>query len=121
MCVFDPARFREPARVLPLISAAIESLPLPSYRRTLGVAYYRLGRHRDAIACFEQFLDQQTQGRRVVALYFLAMSYHRAGDPAKARAAFDRAVDLQGRIEFEPPDLAKINAYRAEAERTLAE
>ncbi len=53
-------------------------------------------------------------------LYFLAMSYQRAGDPAKARAAFDRAVDLQGRIEFGPPDLAKINAYRAEAERTLA-
>jgi WD40 repeat protein len=120
-CVIDPSRVREPGRVLPLISAAIEILPLPSYRSTLGVAYYRLGGHRDAVACFEQSLDQQSRGNRVVVLYFLAMSYHRAGDSAKARAIFDRVVDLQGRIDFGPPDLVKISAYRAEAERTLAE
>ena len=143
-CVIDPARLREPGRVLPLISAAIEILPLPSYRSTLGVVYYRLGRHRDAIACFEQGLDQQRwadqavanlspygrwyfrsfdQQRRAdqtLALYFLAMSYHRAGEPAKARAALDRAVELQDRIELGPPALARFNAFRAEAERTLA-
>ncbi len=143
-CVMDPARLREPGRVLPLVSAAIEILPLPSYRSTLGVTYYRLGRHRDAIACLEQGLDQQRwadqavahltpygrwyfrsfdQQRRAeqtLALYFLAMSYHRAGNSAKARVALDRAVELQGRIELGPPAMAKFNAYRAEAERTLA-
>jgi WD40 repeat protein/tetratricopeptide (TPR) repeat protein len=144
-CVIDPARLREPDRVIPLISAAIEILPLPSYRSTLGVAYYRLGRHRDAVACFEQGLDQQRwadqavahlspygrwywrsfdQQRRAdqtLALYFLAMSYHRAGDSAKARATLDRAVDLQGRLELGPSAMARFNAYRAEAERTLVE
>ncbi len=42
-CVADPTPRHDPARALPLILAAIEILPRPSYRNTLGVAYYRLG------------------------------------------------------------------------------
>ncbi len=48
------------------------------------------------------------------------MSHHRAGDPAKARAAFDRAVEVQGKLGLTPPQMAEMNACRAEAERTLA-
>ena len=55
-----------------------------------------------------------------MVLYFLAMSYHQAGDPAKARATLDRAVELHGRLELVAPAMARFNAYRAEAERTLA-
>jgi hypothetical protein len=65
-------------------------------------------------------LDQQRPDYLLEDLYFPAMSHHRAGDPAKARAAFDQAVEVHGNLGLTPPRIAEMNAYRAEAERTLA-
>jgi hypothetical protein len=74
----------------------------------------------EMVDCFERGLELQGRVGRAAVLYFLAMSYHRAGDPVKGRAALDRAVDLHGRLELRPPSMAMFNAYRAEAEHTLA-
>jgi tetratricopeptide (TPR) repeat protein len=118
--VSDPAHIQSPDGVLPLVLAAMEILPLPSYRQTLGVVYYRLDRHRDAIACFERDLGEQDPQHRLADLYFLAMSCHRTGDAAKARACFDRAVGLQASAGLDADEMAEMNVYRIEAERTLA-
>jgi tetratricopeptide (TPR) repeat protein len=118
-CVADPAHLHKPVEALPLIFVAIEIVPLPSYRTTLGVAHYRLGRHRDAIACFERNLHEQTPSGLPRDLYFLAMSYRKAGDPARARAQFDRAIEVQAKLGLVPSQVDEMNAYRAEAERTL--
>jgi tetratricopeptide (TPR) repeat protein len=118
-CVSDPAHRQAAEEALPLIRAAMEILPLPIYRNTLGVVYYRLGRHRDAIACFERSLGEQDPDGLPADLYFLAMSYHRAGDADRARACFHRAGELQASAGLGAEEMAKMDVYRAEAERTL--
>ena len=109
-CVADPTRRHDPARALPLILAAIEILPGRPTATRWASPITGSARHREAIDCFERNLDQQRRSNLPDDLYFLAMSHHRAGDPAKARAAFDRAVEVQGKLDLTPPRMAEMNA-----------
>jgi hypothetical protein len=68
----------------------MDVLPLPTCRPTLGVVCYRLGRHGDAIACFERNRGEQGNHDLPADLYFLAMCYQGTGDaamPARASTA----------------------------------
>ena len=55
------------------------------YRNTLGVAYYRAGRYREAAEVLRPNLGTQEDKDLALDLYFLAMSHHRLGEAARAR------------------------------------
>ena len=49
-------------------------------RNTLGVAYYRVGRYREAADTLRDNLPHQNEKNLAVDLYFLAMSHHQLGE-----------------------------------------
>src|SRR5262249_7818371 len=90
------------------------------FRNTLGVAYYRAGRYREAVEALRPNLQGQ-EGRTLASRpHFLAMSHRRLGEPARARDYYDWAVRWdqaqRGPDAVEPEELA---AFRAEAEELL--
>ena len=54
----------------------------PTIRNTLGLAYYRVGRYRDAADTLRGNLTGQKENYLAVDLYVLAMSHHRLGEAA---------------------------------------
>jgi serine/threonine protein kinase/WD40 repeat protein len=89
------------------------------YQNTLGVALYRLGQHEQAVACLEKNVPHSQQ---YVAfdLYFLAMSHHHLGQPARAREYFDRAnASAAAETGLWPGHRQELAAFRAEAEKVL--
>ena len=92
-----------------------------NYRNTLGVAMYRLGLYDDAIAQLEP--NVKSGGRHVALdLYFLAMSYHRRGQPSAARRCFDRAnAAAQAARDLSAGQRQELAAFHAEAEAVLRE
>jgi len=83
------------------------------------VALYRLGQHEQAVACLEKNVPHSQQ---YVAfdLYFLAMSHHHLGQPARAREYFDRAnASAAAETGLWPGHRQELAAFRAEAEKVL--
>ena len=68
------------------------------YRNTLGVAYYRAGRYREAVDVLRPNLESQDDRSLAFDLYFLAMSHHCLGEAARARDYFDWAVRWTGTL-----------------------
>jgi hypothetical protein len=98
----------------------MEILPTPKHRNTMGVVYYRLGRHREAVACFERDPDEQDPHDLRADLSFLAMSHPRSGESAKARVYLDRAVAAQTATGLSAPSMVARSIHHAEAGRILA-
>jgi serine/threonine protein kinase/WD40 repeat protein len=92
----------------------------PSYRNTLGVAYYRAGRYSDAVSALRPNLDRQRDWALPFDLYVLAMSYHRLGELARARDYYDWAVRwVESERGLDPRYFEELAAFRAEAEELL--
>jgi tetratricopeptide (TPR) repeat protein len=91
---------------------------------TLGVAYYRVERYKEAVAALEKSLaGYSSKGIDDPSdLYFLAMCHCRLGNAAKARECFERAKDSQQRNAKRRPkeQLEELNQFRSEAEALLA-
>jgi serine/threonine protein kinase/WD40 repeat protein len=113
-----PAELRDVKAALPLAENAVRlAASDANYRNTLGVAYYRAGRYREAVELLRANVDQQVDRLLAFDLYFLAMSHHRLGEAARARDYFDWAV----RWTRTQPNLAEVHVeelttIRAEAE-----
>jgi serine/threonine protein kinase/WD40 repeat protein len=111
---------RQPAVAVSLARKAVELEPDNGlYRNTLGVALYRGGHYREAVATLEA--NDQNADFAGWDLYFLAMAQHQLGEPAKAREYLDRAVRWHqdkgsGRSPSHREELAR---FRAEAEALL--
>ncbi len=58
---------------------------------TVGLALYRAGRYTDALAAFRDAISDDGWRHRTIALPALAMAYHRNGDAAQAREAFEKS------------------------------
>jgi tetratricopeptide (TPR) repeat protein len=116
-----PAPFRDPRKALPFAQRAVALEPKVSRNHhALGLAYYRLGRWKEAVRSFERGLE--LRGGQTTAYYdfFLAMCHARLGDPAKAKDCFDRAVKWVGGQKDLPAEFRKeLKAFRAEAEELL--
>jgi serine/threonine protein kinase/WD40 repeat protein len=81
-----PAALRDVKAALPLAEKAVRlAAGNALYRNTLGVAYYRAGRYREAVEMLQPNLDKQDDQGLAFDLYFLAMSHHRLGETARAR------------------------------------
>src|SRR5262249_7621835 len=102
-----------------LARRAIELAPLGSFHRyhaTLGVAYYRAGDPKAAIAALSQSPD-------AVNWLFLALSHAKLGAPEEARKRDDEAGRWLGRngraLEQEPRRVEELRRFRSEAEEVL--
>jgi WD40 repeat protein len=103
--------------------AACRAAPgIAGFINTLGVAYYRAGKYKEAIAELEKSRPvAAANGQDANDLYFLAMCYYRLGNPAKARECFESAKDSQQRnaTRLAKEELEELNRFRAEAEALL--
>jgi WD40 repeat protein/serine/threonine protein kinase len=117
-----PEPLRDVKAALPLAQKAVRLEPGNTlYRNTLGVAYYRAGRYRKAVETLRSNLASQGDLALAWDLYFLAMSYHRLGEPGRARDYYNGAVrwtdSVQRRLSLEIRE--ELSFVRTEAETLL--
>ena len=87
MYLTAPEALQDWKAALPLAQKAAQLDPGPVVRNTLGLAYYRAGRYREAVETLEPNLKDQVDWALAYDLYFLAMSHHtsaRAPGPANS-------------------------------------
>jgi WD40 repeat protein len=115
-----PAALRDVEAALPLAERAVRLAPKNAIiRNTLGVAYYRDGRYREAVEVLRPNVEKQEEWALGCDLYFLAMSYHRLGETARARDYYDLAVRWVALQRGQKPEDPEFAAFRAEAEELL--
>jgi Flp pilus assembly protein TadD len=88
-----------------------------NYWNTLGVAHYRNGDARAAVAALETSMRLRAGGNSF-DWFVLAMAHSRLGDRDQARRWYDRAVEW---MDQHPPPHVELRRFRAEAEAMLAE
>jgi WD40 repeat protein len=116
-----PESLRDVQAALPLAEKAVRlASENPDYCNTLGVAYYRAGRCREAVEVLRRNVNHRENRALSNDLYFLAMSHHRLGETARARDYYDWAVRWdQVQPALDAGHREEINAFRDEAERLL--
>jgi tetratricopeptide (TPR) repeat protein len=116
-----PVALRDVKAALPLAENAVRlDAGNGLYRNTLGLAYYRVGRYREAMAILRPNLDKQDDIYLAFDLYFLAMSHQRLGEPERARDYLAWAVRwTAAQRGLGAQHLEELNFFRAEAEELL--
>jgi serine/threonine protein kinase/WD40 repeat protein len=117
-----PTELRDVKAAVPLAEKAMRlAKGIASYRNTLGLAYYRAARYREAVDTLRPNLDQR-QDTKFLAfdLYFLAMSYHGLGESEQAREYLAWAVRWT-KVQRDLPaaNVEELREFRAEAEELL--
>jgi tetratricopeptide (TPR) repeat protein len=116
-----PEPLRDVEAAVPLAEKAARLAPGVSVaHNTLGVAYYRTGRYREAVDVLRPNLDRQGNGYLAFDLYPLAICHHHLGETAKARDCYDWAVRL-ARVQrpLTSEQVEELSEFRAEAEKLL--
>jgi serine/threonine-protein kinase len=109
-------RLRDTALAVRLAKKAVAAQPQSAdYRNTLGVAHYRNGNDKAAVADLEKAISLRTGGCSF-DWFFLAMAHCRLGERDKARTCFDRAVQW---MDKHAPLDGELRRFRAEAEALL--
>jgi serine/threonine protein kinase len=95
----DP-RFRNPARAVVLAEKALAQFPQNAYYcSVLGVAQYRNGQWREAVASFEK-AKRLRPYRYEGYLFYQAMAHWRLGEKEAARACYDQAAGLMNARDY---------------------
>jgi WD40 repeat protein len=118
-----PENAPDPQRALLLAKTAVALVPdFQIYLNTLGVAHYRLGNYQLAIETLQCALRAGKGEAAAFDLFFLAMSYGRLGDVAKARNYYDQAIQWMQEQKGDLPSdwQGDLEAFRTEAEALLA-
>jgi eukaryotic-like serine/threonine-protein kinase len=112
-----PEPLRDAKAALPLAEKAVRLVPgNATYANTLGVAYYRNDRYREAVDTLRSNLIRGEDWDLAFDLYFLAMSYHKLDDTALAKVYFDWAVRWPRTNErLKPGHVEELNMFRSEA------
>jgi WD40 repeat protein/tetratricopeptide (TPR) repeat protein len=117
-----PPWLRDPGKALPLARNAVELAPKQTtYRTTLGMAYYRLGRYALGVATLEQGLNARPGETAALDLLVLALCYARLDQLTKARDCYDRAINDIRKRQSKLPAKAReeLQEFRAEADTVL--
>jgi tetratricopeptide (TPR) repeat protein len=109
-------RLRNAPLAVRLATKAVTARPLSAdYRNTLGVAHYRNGDDKAAVAELERAMNLRAGGDSF-DWFFLAMAHWRLGEREKAQAWFNRAVQW---MEKNRPHDEQLRRFRTEAEAML--
>ncbi len=80
-----PEPLRDPQLGMAMVRKALELEPgNPTYRNTLGLAYYRVGQYREAAKTLQADLESQEDRYIAWDFCFLSMTYHQLGDSDRA-------------------------------------
>src|SRR5262249_3225564 len=111
----DP-QLRDPAQAVELARKAVELAPMQGmYWNTLGVAHYRAGDCKAAIAALEKSMELR-KGGDSFDWFFLVMAHWKLVQKDKARAWYDRAVQW---LDKNQPNNEELLRFRAEASELL--
>lgn len=112
-----PEPLRDVKAAVPLAERAAKLAPKNAvFENTLGTAYYRAGRYREAVDILRPNLDRQADKYLAYELYFLAMSHHRLGETGRAKDYFAWANRWERtQSGLTPDEVAELNEFRAEA------
>jgi tetratricopeptide (TPR) repeat protein len=110
----DP-RFRDPGQAVTLARQAVKGSPGEgNFWSTLGVAQYRQGQWKEAVASLK---EARRLGHRDIEIEsFLAMAYGRLGEMTEARTWYEQVVRRLQRHEYPPEEPSR---WRAEAAGVL--
>ncbi len=116
-----PEPLRDLNAALPLAEKAVQLQPgNPVCANTLGLAYLRAGRYREAVAVLRPNLEKQEDSCLGYDLFLLAMCHHELGEPARARDYYDWALRWTRTHRGRNPDeVEELSDFRAEVEKKL--
>jgi tetratricopeptide (TPR) repeat protein len=110
----DP-KFRDPGRAVEVSKKAVELSPTRENWSTLGMAHYRAGDWKAAIAALEKFAKPR-KGGDVNDYFFLAMAHGQLGEKEEARKSYDEAVQWMEKNRSTDEELRRL---REEAAKLL--
>jgi serine/threonine protein kinase/WD40 repeat protein len=116
-----PEPLRDVPAAVPLAERAAKLAPGNAvYANTLGVAYYRAGRYREAADVLRPNLDQDEGKYLALDLYFLAMSHQRLGEAVIAKDFFAWATRWERTpVGLTADQIEELKEFRAEAAEVL--
>ncbi|MCE9527109.1 MAG: protein kinase [Planctomycetales bacterium] len=110
--------FRDPGRALELARKAVELAPDSSEGwNVLGVAHYRVGNWKDAVAGLEKAMAL-SKGGNSFNWFFLAMAYWQLGDQGESRGWHEKAVAWMNKHRPKDEELRHIQSESAELLKT---
>jgi hypothetical protein len=111
----DP-QARDPALAVEWGKKAVELEPMQgNWRNTLGVAHYRNGEWKEAIAALNQSMKLRKELHHT-GFWFLAMAHWQLGEKGQARAWYDKGVAW---MDKHRPEDEGLRRFRAEASALL--
>ena len=119
--VSAPSELQDADRALALLSDLQKSSSLDvNSRNTLAIAYYRVGKFSEAIDLLRENISIQADVYLPYDLYFLAMSYWKSGNEAKARETLEwseRMMRLKPLMDVDSQ--SELKRFRAEAKALI--
>ncbi|MDR3638692.1 MAG: protein kinase [Isosphaeraceae bacterium] len=118
-----PESLRDSAQALAMAEKAVRLEPEnATFRNTLGLAYYRAGRYKDATDVLRSNVESQEDRFLVYDFCFLAMSYHQLGEASRAREYRSLALRWSHfQKVLSPEDHHELAALWQEMDATLAQ
>jgi serine/threonine protein kinase/WD40 repeat protein/tetratricopeptide (TPR) repeat protein len=116
-----PPAERDAQAALKLAQRAVDLTPNDAMHvNTLGVAQYRNGQCREALATFQRSLALGNGRWDAFDLFFLAMCHQKLGKPKEAKDCFDRAVSwVAAQKNLTQQHVEELRAFQAEAQAEL--
>jgi tetratricopeptide (TPR) repeat protein len=116
-------KLRDPAEAVKLAKKATElSAGHTTYWNTLGMAQYRAGDSKAALAAFDRSLEINRGGHAALWL-FRAMSHRKLGNDTEARKFYDRATqwlkENEKALATDRAQAEELRRFRSEAEELL--
>src|SRR5262249_54484148 len=91
--------------------------------QTLGLACYRVGKPKEALAALERGVKAKGGGPSAYDLLLMALCHQGLGDPAKAADCYEKALRWrdQHKGKLTRRQAETLEAFRAEAEAALGQ
>src|SRR5262249_38403794 len=117
------AKLRDPDRAVKLARKAVQLAPkVGNFWNTLGVAHYRAGDWKAAVAALDKSVDLG-KGGDAVDFFFLAMAHRKLGNHDEARKWYERAVGWleknRAALDKDKTQAEALRRFRSEAEVVL--